>query len=41
MKGGDMLALGVARALAAPERSPRSPVLLSDEEWRVDQFLHV
>ena len=43
MKGGDILALGVARALA---RSPEdfaeiAVVMVCDEEWRVDPFQRV
>jgi glutamate carboxypeptidase len=43
MKGGVVLALGVARALAArPERFAELAVLLvTDEEWRTVQFTHV
>ena len=43
MKGGDVLALGVARALAArPEAFAEVAVLLvTDEEWRVEPFRHV
>ena len=43
MKGGVVLALGVARALAAyPERFAEVAVLLvTDEEWRVNEFAHV
>lgn len=43
MKGGVVLALGVARALAArPERFAELAVLLvSDEEWRRHEFVHV
>ncbi len=43
MKGGVILSLGVARALAAhPERFAELSVLLvTDEEWRVDPFVHV
>jgi glutamate carboxypeptidase len=42
MKGGDVLALGVARALAArPEDFAELAVLLvTDEEWRVAPFVH-
>ena len=42
MKGGDVLALGVARALAArPEDFAELAVLLvTDEEWRVSPFVH-
>ena len=43
MKGGDVLALGVARALAArPESFAEIAILLvTDEEWRVAPFVHV
>jgi glutamate carboxypeptidase len=43
MKGGVILSLGVARALSAhPERFAECSVLLvTDEEWRVDPFVHV
>jgi glutamate carboxypeptidase len=43
MKGGDVLALGVARALAArPEAFAELAVLLvTDEEWRTQPFAHV
>ena len=43
MKGGDVLALGVLRALAAePERFAEIALLLVvDEEWRVGPFAHV
>jgi glutamate carboxypeptidase len=43
MKGGVILSLGVARALSArPEQFAECSVLLvTDEEWRVDQFVHV
>jgi glutamate carboxypeptidase len=43
MKGGVVLALGVARALAArPERFAELAVLLvTDEEWRTEPFTHV
>lgn len=43
MKGGDVLALGVARALATrPEAFDEMAVLLvTDEEWRVEEFAHV
>src|SRR5579862_2246906 len=43
MKGGDVLALGLARALAArPERFAEISILLvTDEEWRVEPFVHV
>ncbi|MBV9839739.1 MAG: M20/M25/M40 family metallo-hydrolase [Solirubrobacterales bacterium] len=42
MKGGVVLALGVARVLAAhPERFAELAVLLvTDEEWRVAEFAH-
>ncbi len=42
MKGGDILALGVARALAGnPESFAELAVLLvTDEEWRVAPFVH-
>ncbi|MGH2867933.1 MAG: M20/M25/M40 family metallo-hydrolase [Solirubrobacteraceae bacterium] len=42
MKGGDILALGVARALARnPESFAELAVLLvTDEEWRVAPFVH-
>jgi glutamate carboxypeptidase len=42
MKGGDILALGVARALARhPEGFAELAVLLvTDEEWRVAPFVH-
>ncbi len=42
MKGGDILALGVARALARhPEDFAELTVLLvTDEEWRVAPFVH-
>ncbi len=42
MKGGDILALGVARALARhPEGFSELAVLLvTDEEWRVAPFVH-
>jgi glutamate carboxypeptidase len=42
MKGGDILALGVARALAeTPERFAELAVLLvTDEEWRTQPFHH-
>jgi glutamate carboxypeptidase len=42
MKGGDILALGVARALARrPETFAELAVLLvTDEEWRVAPFVH-
>ncbi len=43
MKGGDVLALGVARALAArPDAFAECAVLLvTDEEWRTAPFHHV
>jgi len=43
MKGGVVLALGVARALAArPERFAELAVLLvTDEEWRTAPFTHI
>jgi glutamate carboxypeptidase len=43
MKGGDILALGVARALArSPETFAELSVLMvCDEEWRVAPFSHV
>lgn len=43
MKGGDVLALGVLRALAArPEDFAEVALLLvNDEEWRVGEFGHV
>jgi glutamate carboxypeptidase len=43
MKGGDILALGVARALARePDRFAELSVLMvTDEEWRVAPFVHV
>jgi glutamate carboxypeptidase len=42
MKGGDVLALGVARALAAhPESFAELAVLMvTDEEWRMAEFAH-
>jgi glutamate carboxypeptidase len=42
MKGGDILALGVARALARrPERFAELAVLMvTDEEWRTHPFVH-
>jgi glutamate carboxypeptidase len=42
MKGGDILALGVARALARrPESFAELAVLMvTDEEWRVTPFVH-
>ena len=45
MKGGDVLALGLLRALAAPERratfAEAALLLVQDEEWRVGTFGHV
>ena len=43
MKGGVVLSLGVARALAArPELFSELAVLLvTDEEWRTAEFRHV
>ncbi|MHB8690148.1 MAG: M20/M25/M40 family metallo-hydrolase [Solirubrobacteraceae bacterium] len=43
MKGGDVLALGVARSLAArPSSFAEIAVLLvTDEEWRTSEFAHV
>jgi glutamate carboxypeptidase len=43
MKGGDVLALGVARALASRLDSfdELSVLLVTDEEWRVEPFRHV
>jgi glutamate carboxypeptidase len=43
MKGGVVLALGVARALAAHPESfaELSVVLVTDEEWRTAAFVHV
>ena len=43
MKGGDVLALGVARALAPhPDAFDEVALLLvTDEEWRVEPFRHV
>jgi glutamate carboxypeptidase len=43
MKGGDVLALGVARALAAdpPQFAELAVVMVCDEEWRVDAFRRV
>lgn len=43
MKGGDVLALGLARVLARrPETFAELTVLMvCDEEWRVDPFVHV
>jgi glutamate carboxypeptidase len=42
MKGGDVIALGVLRALAAaPDRYAESVLLLvNDEEWRVGNLVH-
>jgi glutamate carboxypeptidase len=42
MKGGDILALGVARALARrPDTFAELAVLMvTDEEWRTDPFIH-
>jgi glutamate carboxypeptidase len=42
MKGGDILALGVARALARhPDRFAELAVLMvADEEWRTQPFVH-
>jgi glutamate carboxypeptidase len=42
MKGGVVLALGVARALAARPESfgELAVVLVTDEEWRTSQFVH-
>src|SRR5690242_516719 len=42
MKGGDVLALGVARVLAAhPDLFAEVSVLLvTDEEWRTQEFVH-
>jgi glutamate carboxypeptidase len=42
MKGGDVLALGVARALARrPETFAELAVLMvTDEEWRIQPFMH-
>lgn len=42
MKGGDILALGVARALACrPDRfAELTVVMVTDEEWRTQPFLH-
>jgi glutamate carboxypeptidase len=44
MKGGDVLALGLLRALTAPGAPPFEEVALlfvNDEEWRVVPFAHV
>ena len=43
MKGGDVLALGVARALATrlDAFDEVSVLLVTDEEWRVEPFRHV
>jgi len=43
MKGGDVLALGVLRALAtrAGDFAEAALLLVCDEEWRVGQFAHV
>jgi glutamate carboxypeptidase len=43
MKGGDVLALGVLRALAtrASEFAEAALLLVCDEEWRVGPFVHV
>jgi glutamate carboxypeptidase len=45
MKGGVVLALGLLRALAAPERrssfAEAALLLVQDEEWRVGTFGHV
>jgi glutamate carboxypeptidase len=43
MKGGDVLALGIARALAARplEFAEVSVLLVNDEEWRTVPFRHV
>ena len=43
MKGGDVLALGVLRALAtrASEYAEVALLLVCDEEWRVGPFVHV
>jgi glutamate carboxypeptidase len=43
MKGGDVLALGVLRALAArrAEFAEVALLLVCDEEWRVGPFVHV
>jgi len=43
MKGGDVLALGVLRALAADRTAEFAEVallLVNDEEWRTDAFAH-
>ncbi len=42
MKGGDVLALGVARALASTPELFRelSLLLVTDEEWRIQPFVH-
>ena len=45
MKGGVVLALGVLRAMAAPERRDSfaevALLLVHDEEWRIGRFSHV
>jgi len=43
MKGGVVLALGVARALAAHRDSfaELTVLLVTDEEWRIEEFRHV
>jgi glutamate carboxypeptidase len=45
MKGGVVLALGMLRALAAPERrgsfAEAALLLVHDEEWRIGRFSHV
>ena len=43
MKGGDVLALGVLRALAtrADQFAEAALLLVCDEEWRVGPFVHV
>ncbi len=45
MKGGVVLALGVLRALAAPDRrasfAEAALLLVHDEEWRIGHFHHV
>jgi glutamate carboxypeptidase len=45
MKGGVVLALGMLRALAAPERrasfAEAALLLVHDEEWRIGRFRHV
>ena len=43
MKGGDVLALGVLRALAtrAGDFAEAALLLVCDEEWRVGPFVHV